>query len=172
MTDSETGRTTTERGIGILEAFSGFAVPDIEAARAFYSGALGLTVTDPGMGLLRIDLPGGAHVIVYPKADHVPAVYTILNFAVSDIDVAVDALAARGVVFERYAGAPQDEKGIVRAGGPKIAWFTDPAGNILSVLEETVLEETVLEETVLEETVLEEPQLKEPQLEESVQPDE
>jgi len=139
MTDSETGAATTDRGIGILEAFSGFAVPDIEAARAFYGGTLGLAVTDGGMGLLRIELPGGGHVIVYPKADHVPATYTMLNFAVGSVDEAVDTLTARGVVFERYAGSPQDEKGIMRGYGPTIAWFTDPAGNILSVLEATVL---------------------------------
>ncbi|MCI4658154.1 VOC family protein [Cryobacterium zhongshanensis] len=137
MTESETGAATTDRGIGILEAFSGFAVPDIEAARAFYGGTLGLDVTDGGMGLLRIELPGGAHVIAYPKADHVPATYTMLNLAVGDVDVAVDALTARGVVFERYAGSPQDEKGIMRGNGPTIAWFTDPAGNILSVLEDS-----------------------------------
>ena len=139
MTDSETGTATTDRGLGILEAFSGFAVPDIEAARAFYGGTLGLAVTDGGMGLLRIELPGGGHVIVYPKADHVPATYTMLNFAVGSVDEAVDTLTARGVVFERYAGSPQDEKGIMRGYGPTIAWFTDPAGNILSVLEATVL---------------------------------
>ena len=139
MTDSETGTATTDRGLGILEAFSGFAVPDIEAARAFYGGTLGLAVTDGGMGLLRIELPGGGHVIVYPKADHVPATYTMLNFAVGSVDDAVDTLTARGVVFERYEGSPQDEKGIMRGYGPTIAWFTDPAGNILSVLEATVL---------------------------------
>ncbi|MEA9998204.1 MULTISPECIES: VOC family protein [unclassified Cryobacterium] len=142
MTDSETGTTTTGRGIGILEGFSGFSVPDIEAARAFYASTLGLTVTDGGMGILRIELPGGAHVIAYPKSDHVPAVYTMLNFAVGDIDVAVDTLIARGVVFERYEGSPHDAKGIVRGWGPPIAWFTDPAGNILSVLEDSVVEES------------------------------
>ncbi|MEB0288363.1 VOC family protein, partial [Cryobacterium sp. 10S3] len=118
MTDSETGTATTDRGIGILDVFSGFAVPDIEAARAFYGGTLGLEVTDGGMGLLRIELPGGAHVIVYPKADHAPATYTMLNLAVGNIDAAVDTLMARGVVFERYEGSPQDEKGIMRGYGP------------------------------------------------------
>lgn len=142
MTDSETGTATTDRGIGILDVFSGFAVPDIEAARAFYGGTLGLEVTDGGMGLLRIELPGGGHVIVYPKADHVPATYTMLNLAVVSVDAAVDTLTARGVVFERYEGSPQDEKGIMRGYGPTIAWFTDPAGNILSVLEDSALEES------------------------------
>ena len=146
MTDSETGTATTDRGIGILEVFSGFAVPDIEAARSFYGGTLGLVVTDGGMGLLRIELPGGAHVIAYPKADHVPATYTMLNLAVVDVDVAVDTLTARGVVFERYEGSPQDEKGVVRGYGPTIAWFTDPAGNILSVLQNDVLQNDVLQD--------------------------
>lgn len=152
MTDSETGTATTDRGIGILEAFSGFAVPDIEAARSFYGGTLGLVVTDGGMGLLRIELPGGAHVIAYPKADHVPATYTMLNLAVGDVDVAVDTLTARGVVFERYEGSPQDEKGVVRGYGPTIAWFTDPAGNILSVVEGSAVEAAALEGAALEES--------------------
>jgi len=132
MTEPQTGP-----GVGIRAAFSGFAVPDIDAARAFYTDTLGLTVLDNEMGLLRIQLPGGAEVMVYPKPDHVPAVFTILNFAVEDIDAAVDALLARGVTFERYEGSPQDQKGIARdPRGPQIAWFTDPAGNILSVLQD------------------------------------
>jgi len=120
--------------LGIQHSFGGFAVPDIDAALAFYGETLGLDVRQGGMGLLRIHLPGGAEVIVYPKPDHVPATYTILNFDVADIDVAVDELTARGVEFLRYDGFPQDEKGISRGGDPQIAWFTDPAGNILSVL--------------------------------------
>lgn len=114
--------------------FSGFAVPDIEAARGFYRDMLGLEVTDGGMGLLRVILPGGADVIVYPKPDHQPAGFTILNLAVADIDQAVDVLAERGVEFLRYDGFEQDGRGIA-IGDPRIAWFTDPAGNILAVLQ-------------------------------------
>ncbi|MBC7442227.1 MAG: VOC family protein [Ramlibacter sp.] len=121
--------------IGIVHAFGGFAVPDLTAARRFYTETLGLEVTDDPMGLLRLRLPGGAEVIVYPKPDHAPAVFTILNFVVEDIDAAVAGLTARGVTFERYEGMGQDAAGISRGGDPKIAWFTDPAGNILSVLQ-------------------------------------
>ncbi|TFB96761.1 VOC family protein [Cryobacterium adonitolivorans] len=117
-----------------LHGFSGFAVPDIEAARTFYRDVVGLEVTDGGMGLLRLVLPGGADVIVYPKPDHVPAGFTILNLAVADINQAVDVLAERGAQFLRYDGFEQDERGIAN-GDPRIAWFTDPAGNILSVLQ-------------------------------------
>jgi catechol 2,3-dioxygenase-like lactoylglutathione lyase family enzyme len=117
------------------KAFSGFAVPDIEAARAFYADTLGLE-TSVDDGLLTLRLAGDRPTLVYPKPDHVPANYTILNFPVGDIDAAVDDLAARGVRFERYDGFEQDDKGISRAaGGPPIAWFKDPAGNILAVLE-------------------------------------
>jgi catechol 2,3-dioxygenase-like lactoylglutathione lyase family enzyme len=116
-------------------AFSGFAVADIAAARSFYAETLGLEVTDDH-GLLTLHLAGDRPTIVYPKPDHVPAGYTILNFPVDDIDAAVDELVARGVTIERYEGMPQDERGIMREGGPYIAWFTDPAGNILSVLQE------------------------------------
>jgi catechol 2,3-dioxygenase-like lactoylglutathione lyase family enzyme len=117
-------------------AFSGFAVPDVQRAREFYEGTLGLRVSE-AHGLLTLHLAGGRDTLVYAKPDHTPATYTILNFVVDDVDIAVDALAARGVRFERYAGFDQDAKGISRAeGGPPIAWFTDPAGNILSVLEE------------------------------------
>ena len=125
----------TSSEIGIVSGFSGFAVPDLMAAKKFYGETLGLDVTENEMGLLSLRLPGGAEIIVYPKPDHAPAVFTILNFAVEDIDVAVDELAARGVTFTRYDGFPQDEKGIARDGVPMIAWFTDPAGNILSVLQ-------------------------------------
>jgi catechol 2,3-dioxygenase-like lactoylglutathione lyase family enzyme len=118
------------------EAFSGFAVPDLKAARAFYEETLGLRVTEEN-GLLNLHLAGNRDTLVYPKPDHAPANYTILNFQVDDIDAAVDELRERGVQFERYEGFDQDEKGIARpADGPPIAWFTDPAGNILSVLEE------------------------------------
>jgi catechol 2,3-dioxygenase-like lactoylglutathione lyase family enzyme len=114
-------------------AFSGFAVPDIDAARDFYENTLGLKVTEE-MGLLTLQLAGDRPTIIYPKPDHTPATYTILNFQVEDIDAAVDELTARGVTFERYEGFPQDEKGVMRGNGPDIAWFKDPAGNILSVL--------------------------------------
>ena len=120
------------------DAFHGFAVHDTEAARAFYSDVLGVEVTDAEMGgIIRLHLGGGTPTIVYPKPDHVPATYTILNFPVDDVEAAVDALTAKGVEFERYEGEDfsTDEKGIMRQGGPLIAWFTDPAGNILSVLE-------------------------------------
>jgi catechol 2,3-dioxygenase-like lactoylglutathione lyase family enzyme len=120
------------------KAFSGFAVGDLERAREFYGDTLGLEVEvlDGGPGLMNIHLAGGRDTFVYLKPDHEPANYTILNFPVDDVDAAVDELAARGVAFERYEGAEQDEKGIARGPGPDIAWFRDPAGNILSVLGE------------------------------------
>ena len=117
------------------KAFSGFAAPDLAEARAFYEGVLGLRVSEDS-DLLTLHLAGGRDTLVYAKPDHAPANYTILNFPVADVDRAVDALAARGVRFERYEGFDQDEKGIARSpDGPPIAWFTDPAGNILAVLE-------------------------------------
>ena len=121
---------------GKSEAFSGFAVKDIAAAAAFYEGTLGLSVTeeDPTSGLLSLHIPGSRDVLVYAKPDHVPATYTVLNFPVDDIDEAVDQLVAKGVTLERYAGLHTDEKGIMRE-TPQIAWFTDPSGNILSVLQ-------------------------------------
>ncbi len=120
--------------LGSSNAFSGFAVDDLEAARAFYADTLGLEVSEEH-GMLTLRLGGGAQVLVYPKPDHRPAVFTILNFPVPDVEQAVDDLVARGIEFERYEGFGQDERGIAREGGPPIAWFTDPAGNILSVLE-------------------------------------
>jgi catechol 2,3-dioxygenase-like lactoylglutathione lyase family enzyme len=116
-------------------AFSGFSVDDIEKARDFYGGTLGLEVSDMD-GLLQLRLGSGATVIVYPKDDHTPATFTILNFPVDDVDRAVDELTAAGVRLERYPQIEQqDEKGIYRGPpGPDIAWFTDPAGNVLSVL--------------------------------------
>lgn len=117
------------------KAFSGFAVNDIEAAKRFYGETLGLRVSEAN-GLLSLHLAGDRDTLVYPKPDHAPASYTILNFPVEDIEAAVDELASRGVTFQRYEGFEQDEKGIMRSGGPYIAWFTDPAGNILSVLQE------------------------------------
>ena len=119
------------------KAFSGFAVDDVAKAREFYEGTLGLRVSDEH-DMLVLHLAGGRDTLIYPKPDHTPATYTILNFPVSDIDEAVDELTSRGVRFERYDGLEQDEKGVSRAngGGPSIAWFTDPSGNILSVLED------------------------------------
>jgi catechol 2,3-dioxygenase-like lactoylglutathione lyase family enzyme len=116
------------------KAFSGFAAPDIEAAEAFYRDKLGIR-TSVENGLLTLHLAGGERpTLVYPKPDYVPATYTILNFPVEDVDAAVDELTSRGVEFERYEGFDQDEKGIWRGEGPDIAWFKDPAGNILAVL--------------------------------------
>lgn len=117
------------------KAFSGFAVDDLEAARRFYGDTLGLDVSVEH-GLLTLHLAEGRDTLVYEKPDFAPATYTILNFPVDDVEATVDALGERGVLFERYEGFEQDEKGISRqAEGPPIAWFTDPAGNILAVLE-------------------------------------
>ena len=117
-------------------AFSGFAVDDIEAATTFYGDTLGLrTSTVDAMGLLTLHLAGGNDVIIYPKPDFEPATYTVLNFPVDDVEAVVDGLSERGVRFERYEGFDQDDKGIARGQGPTIAWFKDPAGNVLSVLE-------------------------------------
>ena len=118
-------------------AYSGFSVNDLDAARRFYEETLGLRTSPLGMeGLMRLELGGGGFVLVYAKADHTPATFTVLNFPVPDVEKAVDDLAARGVRFERYENPPTDEKGIMRAGGPLIAWFTDPAGNVFSVIDE------------------------------------
>jgi catechol 2,3-dioxygenase-like lactoylglutathione lyase family enzyme len=118
-------------------AFSGFSVDDLDRARSFYDEMLGLRLSAAGMGgVARLHLGGGTEVLVYAKGDqHVPATFTVLNFPVPDVEKAVDELTARGVQFQRYENPPTDEKGIMRAGGPLIAWFTDPAGNILSVIE-------------------------------------
>lgn len=116
-------------------AFAGFSSNDIPATKRFYAETLGLEVSEEN-GILTLRLGGGGTVIVYPKDDHQPASYTCLNFPVADIDAAVDELSRRGVTFERYgAEFGQDERGIMRGNGPAIAWFTDPVGNILSVLE-------------------------------------
>ena len=115
------------------EACPGFAVPDLEPAREFYGRTLGLEVSEDD-GLLTLRLAGGLSVLIYPKPDHVPATFTVLNFPVADIDATVDGLSERGVEFERYDGFGQDERGIARGYGPDIAWFRDPAGNILSIL--------------------------------------
>ncbi|BCB77396.1 hypothetical protein GCM10022251_70690 [Phytohabitans flavus] len=119
---------------GSTKAFSGFSVDDIPAAKAFYADTLGLKVTEDH-GMLTLHIEGGGEILVYPKESHTPATFTILNFPVEDIDKAVDELVARGVSMLRYDGFPQDEKGIMRAEGPPIGWFTDPAGNVLSVLQ-------------------------------------
>ena len=120
-------------------AFSGFSVNDLAAAKAFYGQTLGLRIDEQGGMGFQMQLPGGGMVFVYPKPDHTPATFTILNFQVSRIEEAVDALVERGVTFEQYDnvdGAKTDAKGIARnAEGPSIAWFKDPAGNFLSVIE-------------------------------------
>ena len=117
-------------------AFSGFSVNDLDAARRFYEDTLGLRTSDVEMdGLCRLELGGGGYVLVYAKPDHTPATFTVLNFRVPDVEQAVDELTGRGVRFERYENPPTDDKGIMRAGGPLIAWFTDPAGNVFSVIE-------------------------------------
>lgn len=114
------------------KAFSGFSVDDIPKAKQFYGDTLGLKVSED-QGMLTLHIDGDRDTMVYPKDDHTPATFTILNFPVTDIETAVDELVARGVQFEHYEWV--DQKGINRNGGPLIAWFTDPAGNILSVLQ-------------------------------------
>jgi catechol 2,3-dioxygenase-like lactoylglutathione lyase family enzyme len=121
--------------IDTSRAFSGFSVDDVPAARRFYEGTLGMTVKEE-YGMLRLTVANGAQVLVYPKPNHQPATFTILNLPVPDVEAAVDELASRGVEFVRYDGFEQDDKGVFRGGGPLIAWFTDPAGNVLSVIEE------------------------------------
>jgi len=124
----------------IETAFSGFSVDDIDKAKRFYTETIGLPVKSEDMGL-ELELPGGHALFIYEKSDHQPATFTVLNFVVEDVDAAVEELVGHGVVFERYDGMPakQDEKGILRGlsvdQGPDIAWFKDPAGNILSVLQ-------------------------------------
>jgi len=120
------------------QAFNSYSVDDIATAKTFYVDTLGLEVSEHeegGMPLLSLEFTGGGRTMLYPKPDHQPAAFTVLNFQVSDIEAAVDALTERGVKFERYESIESDEKGIARGGGPLIAWFTDPAQNILSVLE-------------------------------------
>ena len=116
------------------KAFSGFSVDEVEPAKRFYGETLGLDVSE-NPGGLTIEIAGGGSIFAYPKGDgHEPASFTVLNFTVDDVEAAVDALAERGVEFERYEDFDQDEKGIMRGNGPDIAWFKDPAGNVLSVL--------------------------------------
>ena len=123
--------------LGDSKAFSGFAVGDIEKAKEFYGRTLGLKVSESN-GLLTLHLAGGNNVLIYPKPNHTPATFTVLNFPVNDVDQAVDELTKRGVRFEIYntPDIKTDEKGIMRGKGPTIAWFKDPAGNILSVIEQ------------------------------------
>jgi predicted enzyme related to lactoylglutathione lyase len=117
------------------KAFSGFSADDVPAAKKFYGETLGIKVSEEN-GILTLHIAGDRATLIYPKEDHTPASFTILNFPVDDIEKAVDELAEQGVEFERYDGFDQDEKGIFRGGGPYIAWFKDPAGNILSVLQQ------------------------------------
>jgi catechol 2,3-dioxygenase-like lactoylglutathione lyase family enzyme len=128
--------TTTLRD---SRAFPGFSVDDVSRARQFYGDTLGLDVTEEN-GMLTIHLSGGTNLLLYPKDNHVPATFTVLNFPVPDVDRAVDELSRAGVRFEHYTGKGDgpatDEKGVFRDEGPNIAWFKDPAGNILSVVEQ------------------------------------
>ncbi len=118
------------------KAFSGFSVDDIDEAKSFYQGTLGLMVRDNPMGMIELHIEGGNPILVYAKSDHMPATYTVLNFPVKDIAVAVEGLSEQGVVFEQYKDLDTDEKGIIHNEGLLIAWFKDPSGNILSVIEE------------------------------------
>lgn len=130
-----TDSTQVDPGLRTAEAFSGFSVDDLDAAQRFYSQVLGVTVErhpEP-MSMLSLKL-GDRAVLVYPKEDHAPATYTVLNFPSDDVAASVRALTERGVTFERYDGMQQDELGVHTGGGPLIAWFTDPAGNVLSVI--------------------------------------
>jgi catechol 2,3-dioxygenase-like lactoylglutathione lyase family enzyme len=131
-----TGHQVQEASMfGGAKAFSSFAVDDTAAARKFYGETLGLRVSEEG-GPLMLHLAGDHRILVYPKPDHSPASFTVLNFPVEDIDQAVDELNARGVPILRYEGFESDDKGIYRSEGRLIAWFTDPAGNVLSVVQE------------------------------------
>src|SRR3712207_1670692 len=133
MTDS------TRSPLGDSPAFSGFSVDDLDEARRFYEEVLGLSTSTPGEmpGVMYLHLAGGRDVLVYAKGrKHAPASYTVLNFPVPDVDRAVGELTARGVGFLHYDDPPTDADGVMRAGGPLIAWFTDPAGNVLSVIEQ------------------------------------
>ena len=121
--------------IGTQPAFSGFSAADIAAERSFYADTLGVTLREE-MGALNLELAGGQRVFIYPKPNHEPATFTVLNFEVPDIDAAVAELTSRGVTFERYEGMDQDERGVARDNdGPAIAWFQDPAGNILALVQ-------------------------------------
>jgi predicted enzyme related to lactoylglutathione lyase len=121
----------------VLNTFSSFSVNDVAAAKRFYGETLGLDVKDGPMGFLEIEVPGGGHVTAYPKPNHEPATFTVLNFIVPSIDDAVDELNRKGVMMEQYDFGPvkTDARGIARDEGPPIAWFKDPAGNVISVIE-------------------------------------
>ena len=118
------------------KAFGGFSVNDLQKAKSFYKGTLGLTVKDNPMGILELHLTGTNPMIIYPKVDHKPATFTVLNFPVKDLEKIVDGLIGLGIRFEQYPELNTDSKGISRTEGPLIAWFKDPAGNILSVIQE------------------------------------
>ena len=120
------------------DAFSSFSVDDLGAARAFYEQTLGFEVKDGPMGMLELQLPAGGHVLIYPKPDHRPATFTVLNLIVADVEQAVDALAAGGITMERYdtPALSQDAKGIARGNGPSIAWLADPGGNVIALIED------------------------------------
>lgn len=124
---------------GDSEAFSGFSTDNIDKAEVFYRDILGIDVTKEGMGTLTLNLATGGSVVIYPKADHEPATYTVLNFPVADIDEAVDKLTALGIEFEEYDEIETDNKGVARGlasgQGPDVAWFKDPGGNILAVMQ-------------------------------------
>ena len=122
--------------LGKTKAFSGFSVDDVPRAKEFYGQTLGLEVTEEN-GMLTLHIAGDRPTLIYPKPDHTPATYTILNFQVDDVEKTVDGLTERGVQFERYPGTETetDDKGVFRGGGPLIAWFKDPAGNVLSVIQ-------------------------------------
>jgi catechol 2,3-dioxygenase-like lactoylglutathione lyase family enzyme len=124
--------------LGDSKAYSGFAVDDLEAARRFYGETLGqrVEVLDDDSGLMTLHLAGDRPTLIYRSPDLTPPSYTILNFPVDDVDAAVEWLSGRGVTFERYEGMPQEANGVMKAGGPEIAWFKDPAGNTLSVLKD------------------------------------
>lgn len=121
--------------LATTKAYSGLAVRDLDAARIFYRDVLGLRISEE-YGLMWLHLANGRDTLVYEQPDATPASFTILNFEVDDIDETVDALAARGVRFDRHAGSEQDDRGVFRDDGPSIAWFKDPSGNVLSVLQE------------------------------------
>ncbi|MCX2452586.1 VOC family protein [Pedobacter sp. PLR] len=119
------------------KSFSSFSVDDLERARAFYGGVLGLDLKDDPMGILELHVNGSSPIVIYPKRNHEPATFTVLNFPVQSVEEAVEQLGKKGVLFEHYEeeGFKTDEKGVFRGEGPVIAWFKDPAGNILSILE-------------------------------------
>jgi len=121
----------------VLNTFSSFSVTDVAAAKKFYGETLGLDVKDGAMGFLEIDVPGGGHVTAYPKPDHQPATFTVLNLIVPNVDEAVDELSGKGVKMEQYdfGEIKTDARGVMRDEGPPIAWFKDPSGNTISVIE-------------------------------------